>query len=362
MLAFGFYSDAFMPATHWPTFSLALAALVLALAFHRQRLAQIALLLALVLLARSDGAASRNAMAAIAFLPWLCLIVALLPESRWLALAQLAWLMGVAALTALVLRAPAHILIDVSRFFRDALPGVDPQAGAAWIIMLAVSACLLRYVLRAAISEMVAVVSLLLMAAALLRWWQGSQADGLLAAAAVCIMLGVLYGSYRMAFVDALSGLPNRRSLDEALERLGRRYTLAMVDVDHFKQFNDTYGHAAGDTVLRQVAAILRRHSGGRAFRYGGEEFCVVFESDDIELALSGCERARLALEQARIRVRAAVVGSKKLAKPKDVSVTASFGVAARSPSLKRPSDVLASADKALYRAKGKGRNRVEKA
>ena len=64
-------------------------------------------------------------------------------------------------------------------------------------------------------------------------------------------LLTVLYASYRMAFVDALSGLPNRRALDETLARLTGDYALAMVDVDHFKSFNDTHGHDAGDTVLR---------------------------------------------------------------------------------------------------------------
>jgi diguanylate cyclase (GGDEF)-like protein len=232
--------------------------------------------------------------------------------------------------------------------------------GGAWIVAAAGAACLLRYVLRAAISEMTAALALLWLAAATLRWWHGAQADALLSMAAVSILLGVLYGSYRMAFVDALTGLPNRRSLDEALDRLGSRYVLAMVDVDHFKQFNDTHGHAAGDIVLREVGALLRRHSSGRAFRYGGEEFCVVFEDVDSSAAAEGCELARDALEKARIRVRPAVSGSRKLSKPQDVSVTASFGLAARSADQKRAKDVLATADKALYKAKSKGRNRVE--
>src|SRR4029077_7824091 len=82
---------------------------------------------------------------------------------------------------------------------------------------------------------------------------------------------------YCCAFVDALTGLPNRRALDEALARLSGDYALAMVDVDHFKQFNDTHGHDAGDRVLRSVAQQLRATRGGQAFRYGGEEFCLLF-------------------------------------------------------------------------------------
>lgn len=349
-----------MPATPWISLTLAFAALALAFFFHRQRLAQISLLLLLLAAARLEGDAGQAGAAALAFIPWICVGVCTLPESRWLARSQLVLILLVVSLVALVMRAPAHILIDVARVFRVALPGQDPLAGAAWIIALALSICLFRFVLRAAISEMVAAIALLLLAASSLRWWHGAQSDLLLAAAAISVVLGVLYASYRMAFVDALTRLPNRRSLDESLDRLGSRYTLAMVDVDHFKQFNDTHGHAAGDIVLREVGVLLRRHSNGRAFRYGGEEFCVVFEDTDIAAAAQGCERARAALEQARIRVRPAVSGSRKLSKPQDVSVTASFGLSARRPEQKRAKDVLATADKALYKAKGRGRNRVE--
>lgn len=360
MLALGFSPQDLMPATVWISLTLALAALVLGFFFHRQRLVHLSVLIALLSAARLEATMGHYAAAAVAFVPWLCLVVAAVPESRWLARPQLSLMLVVAALLALVVKAPAHILIDVTRLFRASLPGEDPLVGAAWISVAAVLLCLLRYVLRAAIAEATAAISLLLVAAAWLRWWHGLQADTLLAAAAVVILLGILYGSYRMAFIDALTGLPNRRSLDEALERLGNRYTLAMVDVDHFKQFNDSHGHAAGDIVLREVGALLRRHSGGQAFRYGGEEFCVVFDTQDLARAMEGSERARLALEKTRIRVRPAVSGSKKLSKPQDVSVTASFGVATRCNEHRRPREVLAVADKALYRAKGKGRNRVE--
>ena len=349
-----------MPTAPWITLTIAAAALALAFFFHRQRLAQVSTLLLLMAMSRLEGDAGPSGAAALAFVPWLCMVVAVLPESRWLARSQLLLILVVTALVALVMRAPAHILIDVSRFFREALPGVDPLAGAAIVIAVAAVPCLLRFVLRAPIHEMVAAIALLLLAAASLRWWHRAEADVLMALAAACIVAGVLYGSYRMAFIDALTGLPNRRSLDESLERLGSRYMLAMVDVDHFKQFNDTHGHAAGDIVLREVGALLRRHSGGRAFRYGGEEFCVVFEDVEPAVAADGCERARAALEKARIRVRPEIAGTRKRSRPQDVAVTASFGLAPRSTEHKRAHEVLATADKALYKAKGKGRNRVE--
>ena len=149
-----------MPTAPWITLTIAFAALALAFFFHRQRLAQVSMLLLLLSASRLEGDAGPSGAAALAFLPWLCVVVAALPESRWLARSQLLLILLVTALVALVMRAPAHILIDVSRFFRDALPGQDPLAGAAWIVAAAASICLLRFVLRASIHEMVAAIAL----------------------------------------------------------------------------------------------------------------------------------------------------------------------------------------------------------
>ncbi|PIV35000.1 MAG: hypothetical protein COS34_03800 [Lysobacterales bacterium CG02_land_8_20_14_3_00_62_12] len=335
-------------------------ALLLALFFHRQRLVQLSALLVLVALAQADTANGRQAAAAIAFVPWLTLLVAVVAEARWTARSQLLLLLLAVAFWALAVAAPAHVLVSVSRWFRDALPGTDPLVGAALVGAVAALICLLRWALRASISEFAATLAMLLLSASWLRHWHPGQANGLLLLAALTVMAGVLLGSYRMAFIDALTGLPNRRSLEETLDRLTPPFVLAMVDVDHFKQFNDSYGHAAGDIVLREVGKVLRRHSGALAFRYGGEEFCLVYEGQAVTRSEPGCERARSALESQSIRVRPAQTGTRKLAKPKAVAVTASFGLAARSASEKHPRDVLASADKALYKAKGKGRNRVE--
>ena len=100
--------------------------------------------------------------------------------------------------------------------------------------------------------------------------------------------------SHDLAFRDALTGLPGRRALEEAFRRIGRPYVLAMVDVDHFKRFNDTYGHDAGDEALRMVGAELSRvEMGGRAFRYGGEEFTILFAGKTLEEVEDAIESVR---------------------------------------------------------------------
>ena len=100
-----------------------------------------------------------------------------------------------------------------------------------------------------------------------------------LASTALLLMVAAtLQESFHMAYRDELTGLPGRRALNESLKRAATTYTIAMVDVDHFKRFNDTHGHDTGDDVLKLVASRFARvGDGGRAFRYGGEEFAVVF-------------------------------------------------------------------------------------
>jgi diguanylate cyclase (GGDEF)-like protein len=183
------------------------------------------------------------------------------------------------------------------------------------------------------------------------------------------ITLSILQDSYNMAFRDDLTGLPSRRSLNETLHGLGRSYTIAMLDVDHFKNFNDSYGHDVGDQVLKMVARIMMNvGGGGKAYRYGGEEFTILFPgcraSDviphleelrrdiaDYKLALRSDERPK---KQAQGKVRR---GSNR--ESPHVSVTISIGVAERSDKLTTTDEVMKGADKALYKAKNRGRNQV---
>ncbi len=196
-----------------------------------------------------------------------------------------------------------------------------------------------------------------------------------LTAAALIVAVSVLQDSFRMAFRDELTALPSRRALNEALAGLGKHYAIAMLDVDHFKKFNDTHGHDVGDQVLRMVAAQIGRvGGGGRAFRYGGEEFTVLFSGRDADEVLPALEAVRASIEGYRMQLRAPdrppaakkgrskrAVGPVKNGGSKTVAVTISIGVAERNSRATTPEAVIKAADKALYRAKHKGRNQVSR-
>ena len=144
-----------------------------------------------------------------------------------------------------------------------------------------------------------------------------------------------------------------------------------MADVDHFKKFNDTYGHDLGDQVLKMVAVQIGGvGGGGKAFRYGGEEFTVLFPGKEAGEALPYLERLREEIDSYRLARRGVerpkkAQGNKRQRgswRDKDsVSVTISIGVAERNDRLVTPQAVLDAADRALYRAKEKGRNRVSR-
>ncbi len=195
----------------------------------------------------------------------------------------------------------------------------------------------------------------------------GSLAAGavFLSVAALIVMIGVLQVFYTLAYVDELTGLPGRRALMENLARLGPHYTIAMLDVDRFKQFNDTYGHDAGDEALRYVAAELKRRcDGGRAFRYGGEEFALVFPNAALETVLAGLDSLRLAIGRSAFTLRTGerrgqhAPGAATNGAPR-ASVTVSIGAAEPGSGRRTPHAVLKAADEALYRAKRAGRNRL---
>jgi diguanylate cyclase (GGDEF)-like protein len=188
----------------------------------------------------------------------------------------------------------------------------------------------------------------------------------LFAAGGLALGMSVIEASHAMAYRDALTGLPSRRALNEALHALEGPFTVAMVDIDHFKKFNDTYGHSVGDQVLRMVATALRAvGAGGRTYRYGGEEFAILFPGRDVGGCVPALEDARAAVEATAFTLRAADRPRKRPKKPKrrknanQVTVTVSVGAAERTPAEAPPDDVLRAADEALYRAKHAGRNRV---
>jgi len=186
--------------------------------------------------------------------------------------------------------------------------------------------------------------------------------------AGIILLSAIIINSYNLAYKDELTQLPSRRALKQQLASLGKTYSLAMIDVDHFKKLNDSYGHDVGDEVLKMLAAHLQRvEGGGKAFRYGGEEFTIVFPGKDTDSVSVHLEALRN-----EIASKPFIVRNKKRPKEKSVKktttsdntqkldVTISIGVADNQARHNSTQDIMKSADNALYKAKKKGRNRVE--
>jgi len=170
--------------------------------------------------------------------------------------------------------------------------------------------------------------------------------------AATMILLSLIFDAHHIAYTDQLTGLNGRRALLESFLGLGRKYSIAMMDIDHFKSFNDTYGHDVGDAVLRTVAFELSLISTGHVYRYGGEEFTVVFKGKQVDQVKPVLETVRQAIENRVLNVE-------KQGQSVETKVTVSFGLAERNEQFKKPEEVMKAADEALYLAKKTGRNRI---
>jgi diguanylate cyclase (GGDEF)-like protein len=229
----------------------------------------------------------------------------------------------------------------------------------------------------------------------------GKMSDAYVATAGLILAASLIETSYVLAYHDELTGIRGRRAFNESLLSLDQQYAIAIVDIDHFKKFNDTYGHDVGDQVLCMVAARLSEVAGGgQVFRCGGEEFAVVFRDTSAKEAFDHLNALRLTVERSTFHVRGAdrraersaekrseiqvavktgiktelraakpdrrrstkkkVVAADLHRLPDHLSVTVSMGVAEPSTRYRQPEQVIQSADQALYRAKHKGRNRVE--
>lgn len=171
---------------------------------------------------------------------------------------------------------------------------------------------------------------------------------------ALLVLIAIIFDSHKIAYTDQLTGIPSRRALLESFPSLGKKYAISMIDIDHFKKFNDSYGHDVGDKVLSIVANELTKISVGKAYRFGGEEFTIVFPRKSIEQVESALEEVRKNIESTNLDF---IKTDKKKVKPK---ITVSFGLAERQSEHKKPEEVLKLADKALYDAKKAGRNRVK--
>jgi diguanylate cyclase (GGDEF)-like protein len=234
----------------------------------------------------------------------------------------------------------------------------------------------------------------------------GKMSDAYVATAALILAASLIETSYVLAYHDELTGIRGRRAFNESLLSLDQQYAIAIVDIDHFKKFNDTYGHDVGDQVLCMVAKKLSEVGGnGQAFRCGGEEFAIVFPNTSAKEAFEHLQALRQIIEKSTFHVRGSDRRAEKAAEragggksnlendlragtpdrrkrrdsprrdsrpllssgaklrenePDHLSVTVSIGVSEPSTRYRQPDQVIQSADQALYRAKHKGRNRVE--
>jgi diguanylate cyclase (GGDEF)-like protein len=251
------------------------------------------------------------------------------------------------------------------------------------------------------------------------------MSDAYVGTAALILAASLIETSYVLAYHDELTGIRGRRAFNESLLSLDQQYAIAIVDIDHFKKFNDTYGHDVGDQVLCMVAKRLSEVSGnGQAYRCGGEEFAIVFRNASAKESLEHLENLRQTIEKSafyvrgsdrraervaeiaaestaekRSDLRASESDRRKITRNKartanlrgegrkrssdgtsnatrpranrqpdhlsdrlsdHLSVTVSIGVSEPSTRYRQPEQVIQSADQALYRAKHKGRNRVE--
>ncbi|MDR2152574.1 MAG: GGDEF domain-containing protein [Helicobacteraceae bacterium] len=253
---------------------------------------------------------------------------------------------------------------------------VSPQAldGVPQIALILTAACALALIAkifaqRQNALEVAMFFAFAAMIAALFFYPDRGAQSLFFLASALIVAGGFTHLAHRLAYYDELTGLLGRRALFEALHKLSGRYAVAMIDVDHFKQFNDRYGHDAGDQALKMVATQLALTRGGaKVYRYGGEEFAIIFSGKTKNEAAPFLEEARKAVEEARFVKRSS---ARPKSRPRNYRkirggnddyehaiVTISIG-AADGENAQTQNDAIRAADGALYKAKEQGRNRV---
>ncbi|SHH78956.1 GGDEF domain-containing protein [Ferrimonas marina] len=253
--------------------------------------------------------------------------------------------------------------------FMDSSPA--PLLLVLWQLMCACAAWLV-YLNRGESGDVAALLLTVTLMLMTLGFARPLIAASLFAVLGLALFVSVLEHGHQIAFLDELTGIPGRRALNLALKRLGRRYTLAMTDIDHFKKFNDTYGHDVGDEVLKLVAARLSKvKGGGKVYRYGGEEFTILFAGKTPKQCRAALEAVRQDIEEYPFMVRSSKErpednqdGKRQRGSGggKQVQITLSLGVAQRSRKYGDVESVIKAADTALYAAKKAGRNCIRQA
>ena len=352
-----------------------LAALGLSAQFNRSRmffalLALLAAYLGLFALTRvSDPVVRASLSGTLALLLPLDLIVfASIPErgvfSRygglWFAVlaAELLALWGMAAFPSLKLAQALHV-----EFIHLGLPGFTRLTQPGLLVLVLGLLWLNDRLLRRHSAETAAFFAALAAAVPVLHLAHLAAVALFLAATGLAFGYAVVQESWSMAYLDELTGLPGRRALEEQMRQLGKRYAIAMVDVDHFKHFNDRYGHDVGDQVLRFVASRLQQPTlAGKPYRYGGEEFCLLYGGRSLAEVRDELEQLRADIESCRFDLRRRERRGDGIDPAMDgdmLSITVSIGAAEYGDRHDDPWTVLKAADQALYDAKHAGRNRV---
>ncbi len=305
------------------------------------------------------------------WLPWNLLLVASLPSFT---VASRAFF---AVIVVLLLQLGIPLMIDPATLatmpsFSERIGALAPGNLSRWLAplpQLVVLAAAFVFFLRWQKSDQLTELALCLMGSLmLLGVLRPDWLFWCVVGAMALLMLGVFITTHRMAFIDPLTHQYNRRALDYTLTHLSRKrqFAIGMLDIDHFKRINDRFGHDFGDHVLRMVAARIRSARGARVYRYGGEEFCLLFKGRSLREAVLRCNVVREAVAARPIAMRSprrpAHKPLKKSAfreKVPSVKVTVSIGLAHSTEADADPAAVIEKADKNLYKAKKNGRNQV---
>jgi diguanylate cyclase (GGDEF)-like protein len=269
---------------------------------------------------------------------------------------------------------------------RDLLSWTPLPQLALLVFTLSFAVLLARFVMHPKPLESGLLWSLTAAFAGLQTGGVGRMGSAYFATSGLILLSSIVENSYFLAYHDELTALPSRRAFNDALLRLEAPYAIAVVDIDHFKKFNDSFGHDTGDQVLRMVGTRLSQVTGnGQAYRVGGEEFCILFRDKSMKDAVPHLEALRTTIQDSVFHLRGLperrtssrgtdrrsqrtrrAASSELLRRSltdlpqQEFSVTVSIGVAEPSPGAKEVEQVVQAADKALYRAKRAGRNRVE--
>ncbi len=344
--------------------AVAVLVFILAWRYRRDRLAVVTLVIAAANLVIRTGRVPMSdgpALTALAMFIALDLSIVAITRDRQVSLPLGAvWLAVIAAQCWFVVFGIDLVGGRVVALFES--PGLVEGALASAAIVAIVSFAIRRGAFEGSLIWVIAAC-----AAALIGKGGPGPATLFFASAQLSLLVGLFEDSYHLAFHDELTGLPGRRALNEAMTSLGGTFTIAMVDIDYFKRFNDRYGHDAGDQVLRMVADELSKTGdGGRAHRYGGEEFTILFPGKTVADLRGELDRLRTTIGTRDFALRAPDRPKRKPEKPKtrnrptrSVTVKVSIGAAGSNSRRQTPDAVLQAADRALYRAKRAGRNRV---